>query len=161
MLGTVEQRLFDHCRREPANDGHGRLPIGFELESDVNGKVMLGMAATLADDAAINNVVAYIKTLPDTPAPATVKGNAKDGQDPYVTCGACHGADGRGIQATNAPRLKGMSDWYMVTQLKNFKQGARGTHPKDLYGPQMNFMAAILTSDRETDDLVSYIDTFR
>ena len=130
-------------------------------EKDVNGKVMIGMAATLADDAAINNVVAYIKTLPDNPAPATVKGNAKDGQDPYVTCGACHGADGRGIQATNAPRLKGMSDWYMVTQLKNFKQGARGTHPKDLYGPQMNFMAAILTSDRETDDLVSYIDTFR
>jgi cytochrome c oxidase subunit 2 len=130
-------------------------------EKDVNGKVMLGMAATLADDAAINNVVAYIKTLPDNPAPTTVKGNAKDGQDQYVTCGACHGADGRGIQATNAPRLKGMSDWYMVTQLKNFKQGARGTHPKDLYGPQMNFMAAILTSDRETDDLVSYIDTFK
>ena len=28
------------------------------------------------------------------------------------TARACHGADGRGIQATNAPRLKGMSDWY-------------------------------------------------
>lgn len=118
-------------------------------------------AAALSDDAAINNVVAYIKTLPDTPAPATVKGNAKDGEDNYVTCGACHGTKGQGIQSTNAPRLKGMSDWYMITQLKNFKQGIRGTHPKDLYGTQMNFMAAILTSDRETDDLVAYIDTLR
>ena len=33
---------------------------------------------------------------------------------------------GQGAQATNAPRLKGMSDWYLVTQLKNFHQGIRG-----------------------------------
>jgi cytochrome c oxidase subunit II len=130
-------------------------------DREVFGKVMAPMAATLPDDAAIKNVVAYIKTLPDNPASATVKGSAKNGQDPYVTCGACHGADGQGVQATNAPRLKGMSDWYMVTQLKNFKQGIRGAHPKDLFGQQMKFMAAILTSDRETDDLVAYIDTFR
>ena len=32
-----------------------------------------------------------------------------------------------------------MSDWYLVTQLKNFKQGVRGAHPKDMYGPQMAF----------------------
>ena len=70
------------------------------------------MAATLADEAAIDNVVAYIGTLPDTPAPPTVKGNVERGRGRYVTCGACHGADGRGIAATNAPRLKGMSDWY-------------------------------------------------
>jgi cytochrome c oxidase subunit 2 len=129
-------------------------------DKDAFGKIMAPMAATLADDAAIANVVAYIRTLPDNPAPATVHGNAKKGQDPYVTCAACHGADGRGIQATNAPRLKGMSDWYLVTQLKNFKQGVRGTHPKDLYGRQMTFMAA-LADDQATDDLVAYIDTFR
>jgi cytochrome c oxidase subunit 2 len=130
-------------------------------DKDVFGKMMAPMAATLADDAAIDNVVAYIRTLPDNPAPATVHGNAKNGQEPYVSCGACHGADGRGIQATNAPRLKGMSDWYLVTQLKNFKQGVRGAHPKDMYGRQMTFMAAILADDQATDDLVAYIDTFR
>jgi len=90
-------------------------------DKDVFGKMMAPMAATLGDDTAIDNVVAYIKTLPDSPAPATVKGNATNGQKNYVTCGACHGANGRGIQATNAPGLKGMSDWYLVTQLKNFK----------------------------------------
>ncbi|MEQ1354637.1 MAG: c-type cytochrome, partial [Candidatus Acidiferrum sp.] len=130
-------------------------------DKDVFGKVMAPMAATLANDAAIDNVVAYIKTLPDTPAPATVKGDAKKGQDDYATCAACHGADGRGAQATNAPRLKGMSDWYLVTQLKNFQQGIRGTHPKDLYGPQMAAMAAILKDPHETDDLVTYIGSFR
>jgi cytochrome c oxidase subunit 2 len=118
------------------------------------------MAATLSDDAAIDNVVAYIKTLPDNPVQATVEGNAKDGQKPYVICAACHGSDGRGNQAMNAPRLAGMSDWYLTTQLHNFKHGIRGAHPKDRYGPQMASMAAVLANDRAIDNLVSYINTF-
>jgi cytochrome c oxidase subunit 2 len=130
-------------------------------DKDVYGKQMAPMAATLADDTAINNVVAYIKTLPDNPAPATLNNDATDGRKHYVTCEACHGSDGRGNQATNAPRLAGMSDWYMLTQLKNFRQGIRGTHPKDLYGPQMALMAAMLIDDQETQDLVAYIDTLR
>ncbi len=128
-------------------------------EKDVFGKVMAPMAATLADGVAINNVAAYIKTLPDTPVPATVKGNAKNGQQRYLTCGACHGPDGRGIEAMNAPRLKGMSDWYLVTQLKNFRDGIRGAHPQDMYGSQMALMAAMFTDDQLISDLVAYIGT--
>jgi len=131
-------------------------------DKDAFGKMMAPMAATLGDDSAINNVSAYIRTLPDSPAPATVKGNAKNGQNLYVTtCAACHGANGRGMQAMNAPGLKGMSDWYMVTQLKNFKQGIRGAHPQDMYGGQMALMAAILTDDRAVGDLVAYISTLK
>ena len=129
-------------------------------EKDVFGKTMAPMAATLADDAAIDNVVAYIRTLPDTPAPPTVKYDTAHGRDLYLTCGACHGPAGQGIQATNAPRLKGMSDWYMVTQLKNFRQGIRGAHAQDMYGPQMAAMAASLIDDRAVNDLVAYIKTF-
>ncbi len=123
--------------------------------------MMAPMAATLADDAAIANVSAYIKTLPDNPAPATVKGDAHNGQQRYVTCGACHGSDGRGIQATNAPALKGISDWYLVTQLKNFKQGIRGAHPQDPYGPQMALVSETLHDDQAINDLVTYINTLR
>jgi cytochrome c oxidase subunit 2 len=129
-------------------------------DQDVFGKMMAPMAATLGDDAAIDNVSAYIKTLPDNPAPATVDGYAKDGQKSYVTCAACHGSDGRGNQAMNAPRLAGMSDWYLITQLNNFKHGIRGAHPKDMYGPQMASMAATLANDQAIDNLVSYINTF-
>ena len=103
-------------------------------DKDTFGKMMAPMAATLADDAAINNVVAYIKTLPDNPAAATVNGNAKNGHDPYVTCAACHGRRWAGHTGNERPRLKGMSDWYLVTQLNNFRQGIRGAHPKDIYG---------------------------
>jgi cytochrome c oxidase subunit 2 len=130
-------------------------------DKDLYGKQMAPMAATLADDAAVNNVVAYIKTLPDNPAPATLKDNTTNGRNLYATCGACHGSDGRGVRAMNAPRLSGMSDWYMVTQLKNFKQGIRGAHPKDTYGPQMASMAAILADDQATNGLVAYINTIK
>ena len=57
----------------------------------------------------------------------------------------------------NAPRLAGISDWYLVTQLNNFKQGIRGAHPQDLYGPQMMSMAASLHDERAISDLVGYI----
>jgi cytochrome c oxidase subunit 2 len=130
-------------------------------EKDVYGKVMAPMAATLPDEAAIDNVTAYIKTLPDTPAPDTVKGNAAHGQQKYATCEACHGADGRGAAATNAPRLKGMSDWYLVTQLKHFREGIRGAHPQDTYGSQMGLMAAFLRDDQTISDVVAYIKTFQ
>jgi len=45
--------------------------------------------------------------------------------------------------------------------VKNFKQGIRGAHPKDLYGPQMASMAEILSDDQATNDLVAYINTLR
>jgi cytochrome c oxidase subunit 2 len=129
-------------------------------DKDVYGRQMAPMAATLTDDVAIANVIAYIETLPDNPAPSTVDGDAKYGQKSYTTCAACHGSDGRGNQAMNAPRLAGMSDWYLTTQLHNFKHGIRGAHPQDSYGPQMASMAAVLANDQAIDNLVSYINTF-
>jgi cytochrome c oxidase subunit 2 len=147
-----------YLKRELQNFKNGARGTG---DRDVFGKIMAPMAATLADDAAIDNVVAYIKTLPDTPASPTVTTDVANGQRLYETCAACHGPDGRGAQATNAPRLKGMSDWYLVHQLKNFKQGIRGGSPKDMYGPQMAALSEMLTSDSEMSDLVAYINTFK
>jgi cytochrome c oxidase subunit 2 len=128
-------------------------------DKDVYGKIMAPMAATLADDAAVANVAAYIKTLPDKPAPVTVKGDPKHGESRYTTCRTCHGSNAQGIEATNAPRLKGMSDWYLVTQLKNFRENIRGAHPQDMYGSQMALMAAMLKDDQAISDLVAYIGT--
>ncbi len=125
---------------------------------DTFGKLMAPMAALLSDDAAIADVVAYIGTLADKAALPTVTGDANKGHQRYETCAACHGAAGQGIEATNAPRLKGMSDWYMVTQLKNFRDGIRGAHHQDLYGAQMGSMAAMLRDDKSIHDIVAYIN---
>ena len=127
-------------------------------EKDTFGKMMAPMAATLADDAAVANVVAYIASLPDTPAAPTIQGNVDSGRRSYATCAACHGADGRGIAATNAPRLHGMSDWYMARQLKNFRDGVRGAHPQDAYGLQMGLVAGMLTDDAAIGNVLAYLN---
>ena len=126
---------------------------------DTYGQQMAPMAATLVNDAAVENVIAHIQTFPDEPAPATVEGNVAVGEKLYTTCAYCHGASGQGIWAMNAPRLAGMTDWYMVRQLQNFKDGVRGAHSSDYYGFQMGFMARILQDEQAMNDLVAYINT--
>ena len=126
---------------------------------DVYGRQMAPMAATLVDDAAIDNVIAHIQTFPDTPAPKTIEGNVENGKRLYRTCSYCHGGEGQGIQAMNAPRAAGMSDWYLKRQLQSFKSGVRGAHPTDYYGFQMGFMARILRDEEAMNDLVAYINT--
>ncbi len=126
---------------------------------DQFGQEMAPMAATLFNDAAVENVIAYIETLPDMPAPTTITGNIEKGEKIYNVCGYCHGVDGEGIAALNAPRQAGMSDWYLATQLKNFRNRVRGAHDDDMYGMQMTMMADILQTDERVNDVIAYINT--
>lgn len=145
-----------YLRRQLQNYKQGRRGAD---PADTTGAQMAAMAGTLPDIAAINNVVAYIDTLPDEPAPATISGDVDRGQELYATCGACHGRDGMGIWSVSAPRQAGMNDWYLANQLRKFKTGLRGTHPQDGYGEQMASMAMMLLDDQAIDDVVSYINT--
>jgi cytochrome c oxidase subunit 2 len=128
-------------------------------EDDVYGRQMAPMAATLVNDAAIDNVIAHIRTLPDNPAPKTVDGDVSNGAKSYVVCAYCHGPDGQGIQHMNAPRVAGMTDWYIKSQLNNFKQDIRGAHLQDFDGKQMGYMANTLHDEQAINDLVAYINT--
>jgi cytochrome c oxidase subunit 2 len=127
--------------------------------SDTFGAQMAPMAATLVDDAAIDNIVAYITSLQETESPSTISGDVVRGEEIFITCTSCHGAEGQGIWSLNAPRLSGVNDWYLVRQLNNYKQGIRGSHPQDLYGKQMTLMASVLRDDQAIKDLVAYINT--
>lgn len=127
---------------------------------DTYGQQMAPMAATLVDEAALNNITAYIQTLPNKPAEQTVRGDADNGKELYITCSKCHGKQGQGRWALNAPRIAGMSDWYLVTQLKNFKHGMRGTHPQDVTGRQMESMVLSI-NDEKMNDLIAYINTLQ
>jgi cytochrome c oxidase subunit 2 len=138
---------------------HFRAGVRGTDPADVFGLQMAPMAQTLATPAAIDNVVAYIETLPDAATAPTISGDAERGRDLFTTCAACHGADGRGVWAMNAPRIQGLNDWYLSTQLHNFIGGVRGTHPQDLYGEQMARMATFLSNDQAIDDLIAYINT--
>ncbi len=126
---------------------------------DQFGVQMAPMAQVVSDPATLENVIAHIATLPDRSPTATVTGDADRGRRIYETCALCHGDEGHGSWATNAPRLAGRSDWYLQRQLQYFKTGVRGKHPDDLWGAQMNMMAGILIGDHAIDDVVAYIDT--
>jgi len=128
-------------------------------EDDLLGRQMVPMAMTLVDDAAIDNVIAHIQTFPDNPAPATIDGDVANGQKLYNVCAYCHGGDAGGIQAINAPRMAGMTDWYLANQLKNFREGIRGGHPRDFYGKQMGFMGRQMQDDKQINDVIAYINT--
>ena len=51
---------------------------------------------------------------------AVAQGNAENGKEKSVTCGACHGADGNSAIAMN-PKLAGQHANYLVKQLTEFK----------------------------------------
>jgi cytochrome c oxidase subunit 2 len=92
-------------------------------------------------------------------ASAKPTGNAAAGKAGYAVCAACHGAQGEGNQAMHAPRLSGQSAWYLERQLRQFKQGSRGTHEKDTFGKMMAPMAATLANDAAIADVVAHIAT--
>ncbi len=128
---------------------------------DTPGIQMASMALMLADDAAINNVVAYLISLPETDSTPTVSGDPGRGKDIFSTCKSCHGPNGEGTKALKAPRLSGADDWYLVRQLNNYKRGIRGSHPQDLYGKQMALQAGVLRDEQDIKDVVAYINTLQ
>jgi cytochrome c oxidase subunit 2 len=131
-------------------------------EGDTNGAQMIAFANMLTTDDAVRNVAAYISSLPDTPAPMTVSGDIDNGSDIYDrNCSACHLEDGAGTWYTDAPKLAGMSDWYFVTQISNFRAGIRGLHSEDDFGEQMVSMATAMADAQEIADVAAYINTLR
>jgi len=75
------------------------------------------------------------------------------------TCAECHGDAGEGVWTVNAPSLAGLEDWYLATQIKNFRDGVRGRHSDDLYGLQMGLVSNTMTDDQMIEDMVAYIVT--
>lgn len=123
---------------------------------DVEGLRMRPMSRTIvAED--VDPVAAYVAALPAVPPDTTLHGNAEAGKALYATCAACHGPDGKGMEALNAPPIAQLDDWYLATQIHKFKSGVRGANPKDVTGAQMRPMAATLKDDQAVADVVAHL----
>ncbi len=88
---------------------------------------------------------------------ARTSGNASIGAAQYAVCAACHGPDGQGVQAMNAPKIAGQSEWYLKRQIMAYKKGMRGVHADDIYGQQMIGMVATLPDEAAVDNVVAHI----
>ena len=128
---------------------------------DTYGMQMAPMAMTLPDDAAVENVAAYIAALPPAERTPTLSGDATRGKDLYLVCATCHGQDGKGLEALNGPSLVVQQDWYLVRQINYYKAGIRGADAKDIYGMQMAPMAQTLLDEQAVLDVVAYIQTLK
>jgi cytochrome c553 len=126
---------------------------------DLPGREMQPMAVILSDES-IQDILNWVETWEYKPAEITLTdGDASRGQTLYQPCAACHGANGEGNQAMQAPALRGQNDLYLVNQIRNFKEGFRGYDSRDQQGSQMRLMAQGIPDDQAIKDIVSYINT--
>ncbi len=128
-------------------------------EGDHSGHEMRVVGIRLEQEKVLDEAVKFIVALESKKPAITVAGDVKQGREIYQTCVACHGAKGEGNAALQSPALASRSDWYLVTQLRNFQAGLRGADPRDTLGAQMRAIGATLKDDKAITDVVAYINT--
>ena len=126
---------------------------------DAAGHEMRPVALRLKQEDALAAAVKFIASLESRRPASTVSGDAARGKALYAPCAACHGAAGEGNATLNSPALAARSDWYLATQLANYKSGLRGADARDTYGAQMRSIAATLVDEKAINDLIAYINT--
>jgi cytochrome c553 len=189
-LGTTDaatrgQEVFETCVPCHNADGSGNPEIGapniagmkeWYLErqldkfragvrgmhfNDVEGMRMRPMALSLTSEDDVKAVAHYVETLPAVPQVSSLPGDPKAGATLYATCAACHGDNGGGNQDLGAPRIAGVDDWYLATELRKFRSGVRGTNPKDTQGRLMRPMARALPNEDAIRNVVAYAETLK
>lgn len=126
--------------------------------ASVAAKQMASSVALLPSEAAWPELVAWIADQDSGVSSVTVQGDSERGSRLYRQfCAACHGLQAQGNLALNAPRLRGGDDWYLLAQLKAFREGQRGRLREDRAGRQMRSMAAALPDNAALADIVSWI----
>jgi cytochrome c oxidase subunit II len=146
-LARQLENFASGARGVPAEDaaGHEMGPVGMRLKQE----------------GVLDAAVQFIGTLESKRPAPTVSGNVAQGKKLYAACAACHGAKGEGNATLQSPALAARSDWYLATQLTNYKAGLRGADPRDSYGAQMRGVTAMLADDQAIQDVVAYINTLK
>ena len=127
---------------------------------DIPGLEMQPMAEKLSNES-ITDLVDWIGGWEYVPAAVTVEGNDRQGRTAFQSCAACHGANAEGNEALGARALAGQNDWYLITQIENFRSGVRGSHQDDTFGAQMVTMSKTLRDEQAILNVVSYINTLQ
>ena len=124
--------------------------------SDIAGMRMRPMARYLQSEAQINAVSNYVAKLHSAKPAVTLHGSWVKGEQHYKLCVACHGDKGQGNETLKAPSLVGRSDWYLLTQLRNYQKGIRGASLDDPMG--MSMRPIVMNLDEQAlIDVVIYI----
>ena len=77
----------------------------------------------------------------------------------YGFCTVCHGAQGNGNPAIQAPKIAGIQPWYLKQELQRFRSKLRGTQSGDVSGMEMQPVAMQL-NDPAIEAVAAYVSTF-
>lgn len=127
---------------------------------DLPGRQMSLVSAILQDDNQIDELASYVEAMPFSRPRVTLTVADASAEALYGACAVCHGRAGEGDSALGGPALYLLDDWYVLRQLKNFRDGIRGTNERDVPGMQMRASAAGL-SDENIEALAAFIVTLR
>ena len=101
-----------------------------------------------------------VKSCPPFVASPSVRAaDAAAGTAAYAICAACHGPEGEGNVAMNAPKIAGQEPWYLERHLAAYREGLRGTARGDTYGAQMRPMAMAVANPEAVANLIAHIGT--
>ncbi len=81
------------------------------------------------------------------------------GEELWDVCSFCHGVQGQGGPALDAPALAGMEAWYVERQLHNFRNRVRGTHYDDVPGVQMSIVSGMVRNEATIKNIAAYIES--
>jgi len=146
--GQLRQFLGGHRGTVPADTAGRRMSIAAR---------MLTQWGDEAGDVA--SVALYVSRLPaERPAATLRTGDAARGRVEYQACASCHGADGEG--KFDVPPVVAQADWYLLAQLRKYREAWRGTNANDLQASRMRAVSIPL-DDEAMEDVVAYIETLR
>ncbi len=80
------------------------------------------------DSETLDAVAERVAALPWAASPDLTTGDATLGESAWQPCAVCHGKDGEGNEMLDAPRLAGMSAWYLTRRYRHF-ESATPTDP--------------------------------
>lgn len=91
------------------------------------------------------------------PAIRTIQGDLAEGKKLYIQrCSQCHGEEAEGNAKLQSPALDKLEGWYFIEQMRKFRSGDRGYHPKDEWGRVMAATAKDL-ADWDLKNLIAYV----
>ena len=123
---------------------------------------LMGIAArSIPNELEAAYLAFWFSTQEPVPAIRTVRGNLELGKELYQRrCVSCHGESGGGNQQLISPSLTHLEGWYFYQQMRKFREGKRGHHPRDEGGRVMAAASQDL-SDYDIKNIVAYcIDSF-
>ena len=130
-------------------------------QEDPTGQTMQRMSlVALVEEGDLTSVAKYVASLEPRSPELTIGGDPILGADAYGVCANCHVVDRNGNEERRAPPILQLNDWYLIQELENFRIGARGVHPEDVWGAMMRGNAVAL-DDETVKNVVAYIQTLR